>query len=72
MACAPDLSLLVTEISAALRQFDPEVLTVFYGEDVQGSAAEAVEQKFSSDFPDADVTLINGGQPVYYYMISAE
>ena len=61
-----------TEISAAIRQFDPEVLTIFYGENVKDDAAKTVEDKLSSDFPDADITLINGGQPVYYYMISAE
>ncbi len=72
LACAPDLSLLFTEISAAIRQFDPEVLTIFYGENVKDDAAKTVEDKLSSDFPDADITLINGGQPVYYYMISAE
>ena len=35
-------------------------------------AAKAVEEKLSSLFPDADIQLISGGQPVYYYMISAE
>ncbi len=72
LASSKDLALLITEVSAALQDFDPEVLTIFYGQDVKDTAAEAVEAKFSADFPDADVTLIDGGQPVYYYMISAE
>ncbi|MGM9521216.1 MAG: DAK2 domain-containing protein [Oscillospiraceae bacterium] len=72
LASTSDLSQLIARVSEAIREFDPEVLTVFYGEDVNESAAIAVEEKLSSDFPDADTTLINGGQPVYYYMISAE
>ena len=72
LASSKDLALLITEVSAALQDFDPEVLTIFYGQDVKGTAAGAVEEKLSADFPDADVTLIDGGQPVYYYMISAE
>ena len=72
LANAPDLSMLIGQVAAAIQEFDPEVVTIFYGEDVQEPAAGAVEEKLSAQFPDADVTLINGGQPVYYYMISAE
>jgi hypothetical protein len=72
LASTSDLSQLISQISERMGEFDPEVFTIFYGEDVSEEAASAVSDKFSADFPDADVTLINGGQPVYYYMISAE
>ncbi len=72
LASTSDLAELIGGIALAVRDFDPEVLTVFYGEDVSEEAARAVEAKFAALFPDADIQLISGGQPVYYYMISAE
>ena len=72
LASTSDLAELIGGIADAVRDFDPEVITVFYGEDVSEEAAQAVEEKLASLFPDADIQLIAGGQPVYYYMISAE
>ncbi len=72
LASGRDLAELLSKVSDALNRFSPEVLTVFFGEDVTPQAAEAVKDKLSSDFPNADMTLVDGGQPVYYYMISAE
>ncbi len=72
LASTSDLAELIGRISEAVRDFDPEILTVFYGEDVSEEAARAVADKLQAAFPDADMQLISGGQPVYYYMISAE
>ena len=72
LASTSDLAELIGGIADAVRDFDPEVLTIFYGEDVTEEAARAVEEKLASLFPEADIQLISGGQPVYYYMISAE
>ena len=72
LASTSDLAELIGGIADAVRDFDPEVLTIFYGEDVTEEAAKAVEEKLALRFPDADIQLISGGQPVYYYMISAE
>jgi len=68
----PDLASLISSVSGALSDMDPEVITIYYGEDVDEAAAEAIAQKLGADFPDADTSVIYGGQPVYYYMISAE
>ena len=72
LASTSDLTDLIGRISDAVRDFDPEILTVFYGEDVSAEDAQSVADKLSAAFPDADTQLIAGGQPVYYYMISAE
>lgn len=51
---------------------EAEFINIFYGEDVtekQGNEALAIFQRIC---PDAEITLLSGGQPVYYYMISAE
>ena len=72
LANSSDLVELFNRVAEALREFSPEFISVFYGEDVDEAAAQATAQKFGNAFPDAEISLINGGQPVYYYMISAE
>ncbi len=67
-----DIDALIGSVSASLREFDPEVLTVFYGEDANEEMARLVEKHLSASYPAADITVINGGQPVYYFIISAE
>ena len=67
-----NLATLMKELNWAFEELGPEFLTVFYGQDVTAEDAQDVADKLSATFPDADVSLINGGQPVYYYMISAE
>ena len=67
-----DLAELLSNVSRRFAEDGCEVITVYYGEDVDEYSANAVAAKFRADFPDADVTAVYGGQPVYYYMISAE
>ena len=49
-----------------------EFINIYYGEDVKESDAEKTLKIFSEACPKAEITLLSGGQPVYYYMISAE
>ena len=49
-----------------------EFINIFYGEDVTEEQGNAVLAVFQTACPDAEITLLSGGQPVYYYMISAE
>lgn len=51
---------------------DAEVVTIYYGEDIQSEAAEDFKKETEEIFSEADVELYDGGQPVYYFMISAE
>ncbi len=60
------------KLNAALEQFDPEFISVYYGEDAEEGGGEKTMDYLTKSFPDAEVSLINGGQPVYYYMISVE
>ncbi len=50
----------------------PAVISVYYGEDVSAGEAEVLGTRFSESFPDAEISVVNGGQPVYYYMVSIE
>ena len=63
---------LFKELSWAIDDFHPEFITVYYGEDVTQEEAEAASGTLEGNFPDSEVNVVCGGQPVYYYMISAE
>ena len=67
-----NLSDLLSSLSESFKEYEPEFISVYYGEDVDESGAGETAEKISSSFPEAEVSLIYGGQPVYYYMISAE
>ncbi|MDO4815555.1 MAG: DAK2 domain-containing protein [Bacillota bacterium] len=59
-------------IGNAAESLDPEIITVYYGEDVKDEEAETAAAMLEEKLPDAEVSAVNGGQPVYYYMISIE
>ena len=59
-------------LGKAIRKLRPEFVTIYYGEDVRETDAQAVSDAAAAAFPEADVTLVNGGQPVYYYLVSIE
>lgn len=63
---------MLDKMSKAFEDLEPEIITVYYGEDVSGEDAETTAKALEKAFPDAEVTVVNGGQPVYYYMISVE
>ena len=63
---------LFKELSWALNDFSPEFITIYYGEDVQEDDANSASEVLSGNFPDAEISVYDGGQPVYYYMISVE
>lgn len=67
-----DFAALLQAVADAVEELEPEIISVYYGEDVQQTAADEVGVVLETAFPDADVNVVNGGQPVYYYMISIE
>ena len=67
-----NIETLLDELSWSIDELSPAVISVYYGEDVSAEDAEAVAAKLGACFPDAEITTVNGGQPVYYYMISIE
>ena len=51
---------------------ESELITMFYGRDVEASAAEALQNDLQTQYGACDITLYEGGQPLYYYIISVE
>ena len=56
----------------AMMHDDLELISIYYGSDVSEEAAEAIKAKVEETYPDCDVELQMGGQPIYYYVISME
>ncbi len=56
----------------AMLDDDSELVTIYYGSDVAEEDAEAFREQAQEQFPDKEIELQYGGQPIYYYMISAE
>ena len=51
---------------------DAGIISIYYGEDVKEEDADALREFAETEFPDADVTVYRGGQPIYYYIVSVE
>lgn len=69
---SPAVEDMLTALAGAAKEAQAEFVTLFYGQDVTEEQAEAAEQLFAQACPDAEVAIVPGGQPVYYYLISIE
>ena len=67
-----DIKVLLRSLAEKVRDAGKEYITIYYGGDVKERHAQKAADIFADICPNADVNLINGGQPVYYYLISAE
>jgi len=67
-----DIKVLLKSLAEKVRDSGKGYITIYYGEDIQEKHAKKAADLFASICPDADVNLLCGGQPVYYYLISAE
>lgn len=60
------------EMLAAMTDDTSELITLYYGEDISAEDAEQFAAEVAEQYPDADVDLHCGGQPIYYYVASVE
>jgi len=67
-----DIKVLLKSLAEKVRDAGKEYITIYYGADVKEKHAQKTADMFAEICPEADVNLLNGGQPVYYYLISAE
>ena len=67
-----DIRVLLKSLAEKVRDDGKEYVTIYYGADVKEKHAQKAADLFADLCPNADVNLLNGGQPVYYYLISAE
>ena len=67
-----DITVLLKALAEKVQDNGKEFITIYYGADVTEEQAQEAATVFTEICPDADVNLLSGGQPVYYYLISAE
>ncbi len=73
LAVGTDISDTTAEmVDQMLLDSDAELISIYYGADVTEEDAEALRERIEKAHPDCDVELQFGGQPVYYYVVSAE
>lgn len=56
----------------AMMTDDAEVISIYYGSDASEEKAEDLAAMLEEKYPDCEVEVNNGGQPIYYYIISVE
>ena len=67
-----DIKVLLKSLAEKVRDDGREYITIYYGCDIKEKHAQKAADLFADICPNAEISLINGGQPVYYYLISAE
>ena len=72
LAVGPDRDVVIKDMVAEMVDDDSSVITIYYGEDVKEDDAEAIKSALEEAYEDVEVELQNGGQPIYYYIISVE
>jgi len=68
----PDLGQLLTAMAEKTAEAGGTFVNIFYGADITEDQAQQAQEIFSAHCPDAEINLLYGGQPVYYFLISAE
>lgn len=72
LAVGQNVNETVLETLKRLVEDESELISVYFGEDVTEEDAEALVEKVQAAFPDCEVELNDGGQPIYYYLLSVE
>ncbi len=67
-----DIMNLVKDLAQKVQDEGKEFVTIFYGADTSEKQAQKAADVFTKTCPNAEINLLPGGQPVYYYLISAE
>ncbi|MFR2787131.1 MAG: DAK2 domain-containing protein, partial [Blautia caecimuris] len=72
LAVGKDKEQVAQETISAMMTEDAEVISIYYGEDASEEKAEELAAAVEELYPDCEVELNRGGQPIYYYIISVE
>jgi len=72
VANGPDADMVIDAVASKFCELSPEFITIFTGEGIEEADAASVAKRLASAAPEAEIAVIQGGQPVYHYIISAE
>jgi dihydroxyacetone kinase-like predicted kinase len=62
----------ILELLEQMKAEEHEIITAYYGEDIEEAQAAELVKELSERYPQQDWELVDGGQPHYYYILSAE
>uniref|UniRef100_UPI004055EDC2 DAK2 domain-containing protein n=1 Tax=Acetatifactor sp. TaxID=1872090 RepID=UPI004055EDC2 len=72
LAVGTSMQKVTLDMVAEMVDEDSELISVYYGSDVEEADAEVIREEIEKAYPSCDVELQYGGQPIYYYVISVE
>ena len=72
LAVGEDIAEITKETIRQMTDEDSELISVYYGEDITEEAAQALGEELQELYPDCEVEVYEGGQPIYYYVVSVE
>ena len=72
LSAGTDMDVVIKEMLDKMITEDSSIITIYYGEEKTEDDANALAEKFGDDYPECEVEVYYGGQPVYYYLISVE
>lgn len=72
LAVSHDIKSTLLQMLSAMVDDESELISIYYGSDVRDNDADAMVEEIAANYPDLDVELQRGGQPIYYYIVSVE
>ena len=72
LAVGQDIADTAYETVAKMMDDDAELISIYYGAEVSEEDANTLLDRISASYPDCDIELQYGGQPIYYYILSVE
>ena len=67
-----DRDTVTKEMVAQMVTEDSAIISIYYGEDVDTDTSQTLGTELKKQYPDCEVEVHSGGQPIYYYVISVE
>lgn len=71
-AVGADINAVIKELAESMSDDSSGLLSIYYGSDVTEQDAEDVKAMLENEYPDYEIDIYTGGQPIYYYIISVE
>ena len=72
LSVGQELNTTVLDMIGQLIDEDSAIVTIYYGEEMKEEDANAISEKLLAEYPDVEVEVHYGGQPIYYYVVSVE
>ncbi len=72
LSVGKDIESTTIDMLSQLIDDDSELISVYYGEDVTEEQVNSLTAKLEEAYPDLDLEVHSGGQPIYYYIVSVE